>query len=149
MLDATTTFHTRRYLSSIWVVNHCSGYTQSASVDGNRECAATTNKAVADYLSDEAHYGPTGIVMMDFAGVDRSGSHDVMGQTLLQTIVDLNFRYQPMTTAISLPEANGGQQDGVGPEASSTSYDLSGRPVSAARPSKGIVVSKGRKQLKR
>lgn len=149
MLDATTTFHTRKYLSSIWVVNHCSGYTQSASVDGNRECAATTNKAVADYLSDETHYGPTGIVMMDFAGVDRSGSHDVMGQTLLQTIVDLNFRYQPMTTAISLPEANGGQQDGVGPEVSSTAYDLSGRPVSTAGPSKGIAVRKGRKELKR
>ena len=149
MLDASTTFHTRKYLSNIWVVNHCSGYTQSASVDGNRKCAATTNKAVVDYLADETHYGPTGIVMMDFAGVDRSGSYDVMGQTLLQTIVDLNFRYQPMTTAIALPEVDGGHQDRVGQKDSSPAYDLSGRPLPVKGPSKGIAVSKGRKQLTR
>ena len=33
----------------------------------------------------------TGLVMMDFAGVDRSGSHDVMGRKLVNAVINSNF----------------------------------------------------------
>ncbi len=79
-----------------WVINHTSGYTQSglfATADAYRLNAASTNIAVVDYLSDEANAGPTGLVMMDYAGVDRSGDYDVNGRKLVDAVIDNNFRY--------------------------------------------------------
>ncbi len=84
----------------VWVINHTSGYSQIsfvATADAYRLNAASTNKAVADYLSDEAKAGPTGLVMMDFAGVDKSGSYDVEGRRLTDAIIRNNFLYEPRT----------------------------------------------------
>ncbi len=83
-----TVFHT-------WVINHTSGYcnTGIASRNAYRANAVSTNTAVADYLSGRSQTGPTGMVMMDFAGVDLSGDHEVNGRKLIDAIVDNNFRY--------------------------------------------------------
>ena len=136
MLDFSTQLHAARTLGNYWIINHTSGYTKSASVNGNRECAASTNKAVIDYLADESHWGPTGIVMMDFAGTDRSGDYDVMGQTLVETIIDLNFRYDAKTTGIESPSVK--HDDGL-------LYDLQGRRVDSMQ--QGIVIQDGKKHL--
>ena len=136
MLDFSTQLHAARTLGNYWIINHTSGYTKSASVNGNRECAASTNKAVIDYLADESHWGPTGIVMMDFAGTDRSGDYDVMGQTLVETIIDLNFRYDAKTTGIESPSVK--RDDGL-------LYDLQGRRVDSMQ--QGILIRDGKKHL--
>lgn len=89
-----------RMSSSYWSVNHTSGYTRSASSDGNRENARNTNGVVLDYLADESHSGRAGIVMMDFAGVDRSGDYDVRGLALTKAVIEQNRRYLSIGTGI-------------------------------------------------
>lgn len=80
--------------ANLWVVNHTSGYTKSASSDGNRELAAKANSTLLDCLSDASiSAGPTGIVLMDFAGVDESNKYAVNGLSLVNAIVNHNFRY--------------------------------------------------------
>lgn len=78
----------------VWVMNNTSGYSSSliATADSYRLNAATTNKAFIDHLN-EIEAGPTGIVMMDFAGVDKSGSYEVNGLKLVNAIIDNNFNY--------------------------------------------------------
>lgn len=79
---------------NIWVINHTSGYSKTtfgaATRDGYRENAATQNAAVINYLSQ--HSGSTGMVMMDCAGVDRSGNYDVKGLALVKAIIANNFK---------------------------------------------------------
>ena len=84
--------------SRLWAINHTSGYTTSSS-DGNRDNAVTQNTAVIDFLAE--HSGPTGIIVMDFAATDRSGSYDVNGQRLAQAIIDNNFRSSDYARAIA------------------------------------------------
>ena len=96
LLDYSVTLY--ESTSHIWVINHTSGYSQIsfvATADAYRLNASYTNKAAADYLSDEANAGPTGLMMMDFAGVDKSGSYDVEGRRLIDTIINNNFLYTP------------------------------------------------------
>lgn len=82
----------------IWAINHTSGYTANASSDGNRNNAAAQNKALAGWLQE--HCGPTGIVVMDFGGVDRSNGYDVMGLTLVRALIDNNFKTSEYAAAI-------------------------------------------------
>lgn len=93
LLDHSTTLHT--VSGHQWVINHTSGYYASlfATADAYRKNAATTNRTVIDYLADENHAGPTGLIMMDFAGTDRSGLYDVNGLALTEAVIDNNFRY--------------------------------------------------------
>lgn len=137
MLDFTVTLHKRTLLNNVWIINHCSGYTQPASIEGIRECAATTNKYVADYLADESHWGPTGIVMMDFAGIDRSGDIDVMGQTLINAIIENNFRYEPKTSSIDIIETVGSHQ----------AFNLQGQPLPDHQHRQSIIIKDGKKLL--
>lgn len=106
-------------------INHASGYTQSASTDGIRDNAAKCNQKIIDYLSDDSHAGPTGIVFMDFAGTDRSKSYDVKGLELVNTIINNNQRYTPAkkadNTGITLTQ----QERSAG----TLRYDLQGRKV--------------------
>ncbi len=79
---------------NIWVINHTSGYSKTffgaATRDGYRDNAATQNTAAINYLSQ--HPGPTGIVMMDCAGVDRSENYNVKGLALVKALIDNNFK---------------------------------------------------------
>lgn len=94
LLDLSTTFNTTT--PHAWVINHTSGYCKTgllATRDSYRTNAVSTNQAVIDYLSDETHAGPAGMVMMDFAGVDKSGDYEVNGKKLVEAVVENNFRY--------------------------------------------------------
>ena len=94
MLDYSVTLNTGS--AHNWVMNNTSGYCSTglfATADAYRRNAATTNIAVVDYLADESHAGPTGVVMMDYAGVDHSGDFDVNGSKLLDALIANNFRY--------------------------------------------------------
>lgn len=71
-------------------INHTSGYTSSASSAGNRNNAQNCNAHLLALLADGLHNGPTGIVMMDFAGADKSGGYATNGQALIDAVVARN-----------------------------------------------------------
>lgn len=71
-------------------INHTSGYTASASSAGNRDNAQNCNTHLLNLLTDGRHNGPTGIVMMDFAGADKSGSYNTNGQALIDAVIACN-----------------------------------------------------------
>ena len=75
-----------------WVINHASGYysPSTVTVDSYRVNANAINGEVARYLKEGK--GPVGIIMMDFAGADRSGDRVVDGKILIDAIVERNFR---------------------------------------------------------
>lgn len=79
-----------------WTVNHCSGYTQSASSDANRELASLTNGYLLSMLQGPtAPQGPLGIVMMDFAGADASSGYETLGGRLVDALIAHNDTYIP------------------------------------------------------
>lgn len=79
--------------TDVWVINHTSGYTKSASSDGNRDMAAKANTALIADLAAQTVPGPTGIVMMDFAGEDVSSDYNTNGLALVNAIIARNFDY--------------------------------------------------------
>ena len=95
LLDYSTTYAGQGH---IWFINHLSGYSLTESFfgsevslsDGYRDNAATQHQAVIDYLS--THNGPMGLMMMDYAGTDRSGNYDVKGLAVTEAIIENNFR---------------------------------------------------------
>ena len=111
VLDYSTQLHTKS--GHNWVINHTSGYYASSIFDKlnmqncYRKNAAVTNIEVVNYLADEDHAGPIGLVMMDFAGVDRSGSYDVNGKQLVEAIVANNFRYTMRGIVTGVEEVSG------------------------------------------
>ena len=120
---ANNVYKASRHL--VMCINCASGYTESASSDGNRDNAAQCNKKIIDYLADESHWGPTGIIFMDFAGTDTSNSYEVKGMALVNAIISNNQRYVPVkkgddTGIITLRKTTkgGGKR-----------YNLSGQPV--------------------
>lgn len=52
---------------------------------GIRNCAAECNKVVIDYL--DSHSGPAGLVMTDFGGVDSYSGTNVLGASLVTSLV--------------------------------------------------------------
>ena len=123
-------------------INCASGYTASASTDGIRDNAAQCNKKVVDYLADEAHAGPTGIIFMDFAGVDTSDSYEVKGADLVNTIVNNNLRYVPVKK-----ENNTGIDDvTLHPDEKDVTYDLQGRRV-IGQVKAGLLIKNGKKSF--
>ena len=66
--------------------------------NGYRENATYTNRAFIDYLT-EHEAGPTGIVLMDYAGVDQSQGYNTgtvyatLGKELTDTLIANNFKY--------------------------------------------------------
>ena len=98
MLQFSTSENTN---PGLWVINQTSGYSKTADIlgntaatsDGYRDNAQTQNPAAATYIN--SHPGSTGIIMMDFAGEDASGSYQVKGQTLTNAIVANNSKAGP------------------------------------------------------
>ena len=82
------------------VINHMSGYSEEKQIEGTttnmatnkgyRDNAAHTNKCAIKYL--KKHKGPTGLVMMDYAGVNKSEGFRVRGLELTQTVIKQNFK---------------------------------------------------------
>ena len=87
----------------LWVINQTSGYSKTGSMfgytfatsEGYRANAATQNPIVIDYLS--SHTGPTGIILMDFAGEDASSGYNVKGQALTNALIANNSKTGPNT----------------------------------------------------
>ena len=100
LLNFSMAHKTKRAGSIIWVFNFASAYSKVESIfgyevsssDGYRENATYTHAAILDILQEKPA-GPTGIVLMDYVGVDRSGDYDVRGKETLEAIIDNNFRY--------------------------------------------------------
>lgn len=81
---------------NMWFINHTSGYkytsteftkTPVSTSEGYRANAADTNKFLIERIKGRM---TTGLVMMDFAGVDRSEGYDVMGKRLVQAVINSN-----------------------------------------------------------
>ena len=81
---------------NMWFINHTSGFKYTSTEftkepvstsEGYRANAADTNKFLAERIKGHM---TTGLVMMDFAGVDRSGNYDVMGKRLVQAVINSN-----------------------------------------------------------
>lgn len=82
---------------NLWVINHTSGYTRAAFPHGTwgyRENAERANRHLWQLLQQEPH-GPTGIVLMDYGGVEKSGDQNTMGRTLVEALIANNFKYTP------------------------------------------------------
>ncbi|MBR5052909.1 MAG: hypothetical protein IKW91_06755 [Bacteroidaceae bacterium] len=85
----------------LWVINQTSGYSKTASIfgntvatsDGYRENAQTQNAAAINYINTIS--GPTGIILMDFAGEDASNGYQVKGQALTNAIIANNAKGTP------------------------------------------------------
>ena len=82
MLDATAAADEPRPL----VVNHVSGYL--GKLPDYRGNARNVNGKTAEYIKNLD--GPAGIVMMDFAGTDRSSGIEVGGQKLVEAVIGNN-----------------------------------------------------------
>lgn len=100
LLDFSTTHEVKQTSTITWVFNFASAYSLTQNLfgnevslsDGYRDNAAHTHAAILDYLATHDP-GPTGIVMMDFVGVDESAGYAVRGQELVDAIIQNNFRY--------------------------------------------------------
>lgn len=72
-------------------INHTSGYTKSYFLSNRylADCAEQCNELALNYIL--SHSGPTGVIMMDFAGTDHLelslSSHDTRGQLLTDAII--------------------------------------------------------------
>lgn len=121
-----------------WVFNFASAYSKVTDLFGNsvslsegyRDNASHTHAAILDILS--GNHGPTGVVLMDYAGVDISEDYNVRGRELVQTIIANNFTYLDDLSGIS--ESISSDADRTTPVAI---YSLLGRRLEAPR--KGTV----------
>lgn len=100
MLDSSTHMNPSDPQSLAWVFNFGSAYSKVQNIfgreislsNGYRDNASHTHKAFLNYLHTHPA-GPTGIILMDFAGVDRSNEYDTHGAALVQAIIHNNFQY--------------------------------------------------------
>lgn len=134
LLDYGMTRKTTSKAQIRWIFNFASGYSKTAfgypSSDGYRDNATHTHAALLEYLANSPG-GPTGAVMMDYVGVDKSGSYDVRGLEAVQAIIDNNFKYLIKdTTAIVPIEATLKGEPCI--------YSLTGTPL--AQPQEGINI---------
>ena len=82
LLDATASAGDSRPL----VINHASGYV--GGLPDYRANARDINSRLVAHVAQR--HTPTGIVMMDFAGVDRSNGVSVGGEKLVRALIDNN-----------------------------------------------------------
>ena len=140
LLDFSTKNNVKSAKQYVICINSTSGYTASASTDGNRDNAVQCNKKVIDYLTDEAHAGPTGIILMDFAGTNKSGNKEVNGLKLVQTIISNNQKYVPVkkadNTGINAPKGE--------MRVDTERYDLTGRRTQNQLQSAKIVLERNK-----
>lgn len=100
MLDFSTRMKYTDPQEIRWVFNFASAYSKVESIFGRkislskgyRDNATYTHKAFLDYLATHPA-GPTGIILMDFVGVDSSNGYSIQGGKLVDAIINNNFRY--------------------------------------------------------
>jgi hypothetical protein len=99
MLDFSTTHRAAQSSDIVWVLNFCSAYSKVARLfghdistsNGYRDNAVHTHAAFLRYLQTHKA-GPTGIVLMDYAGIDRSHDYQVDGLKMVSAIIGTNWR---------------------------------------------------------
>lgn len=143
LLRFSTTHATTSASSIRWVMNFASaysqvfdlfGYTVSTS-DGYRNNAVHTHAAILDFLRDNAA-GPTGIIFMDYAGIDQSNDYATRGKELVEAIIANNFGYLDDMSGIHSPSIPSSGR--VGEAATSVAiYSLLGKRLSTPRP--GVI----------
>ena len=98
MLDFSTTHKASNANDVVWVLNFASAYSKVLKLfghsistsNGYRDNAVHTHDTFLRFF--ETHpKGPTGIVLMDFAGMDKSHDYQVNGKMLVKAIIDRNF----------------------------------------------------------
>lgn len=155
MLDYSTK-HNATVASTIhWYFNFASAYSKVGTIpligttvslsDGYRDNASHTNAFITQYMkADDYKPGPTGIILMDYAGVDKSKGYDVCGLQLVQALIDNNFGYiEDVPVGIEEVERFH-PSDPSSPRHSL--YDLLGRPVE--KTGHGIFIKNGRKVVR-
>ena len=91
LLDFSTSGLTRRAGHHAWVVNHTAGYTSSTGTRTTyRNNATTQNPNAINYINNQPTPGPTGIILMDYAG---SNSNSCAGLDLVNAIIANNTNY--------------------------------------------------------
>lgn len=125
-----------------WVMNYTAGNTQTFLSDGYRDNAVYAHQVVLDYLADADHNGSTGIIFMDFAGVDTTtGSSDttyeVKGLQLVDALIAQNFR----AAATAIDDV----QQPMSHAHSDSWHDLNGRKLAKQPTTPGIYLYQGRK----
>lgn len=93
-LDIAQEFHTNKTMKNHWMLNHVSGYARISSSDTYRSNAAAQNPKVIEYLHNRTTPGSTGILLFDYSGAATSGSYNVQGDVMLQTVIDNNYKYR-------------------------------------------------------
>ena len=113
LLDFSTTHRTITPMQTVWVFNFASAFSKRVSLlnynislsDGYRDNAAHTHAAMLEYLSSHAA-GPTGVVLMDYAGVQQTKGYDTRGLEMVETLIANNFRYiDPLPLSVAKPAA--------------------------------------------
>ena len=97
-----------------WYLNFASAYSKVANIfgyevslsDGYRDNATFTHRALLDFMASRKAFGPTGIVLMDYVGVDRSGEYETLGLEVVNAIIENNFKYLSDVTAVHTPSSN-------------------------------------------
>lgn len=125
-------------------INHTSGYTNKGNlfgvptVTGVRDNAAKANTHLLTLLADERRAAwCTGLVMMDFAGVDTSGGVEVNGARLVEAVIASNA-FDQAPVHVDSPACSG---------AATSVYDLSGRPLAMPAPQR-LSIDNGRKVVR-
>ncbi|MDD6252776.1 MAG: hypothetical protein PUA96_01785 [Bacteroidales bacterium] len=93
-LDIAHQFHTNDAMKNHWMLNHVSGYVGSSTSNTYRANAAAQNPKVIEYLHNRTTPGSTGILLFDYSGAATSGSYNVQGDVMLQTVIDNNYKYR-------------------------------------------------------
>lgn len=93
-LDIAQKFHTEDALKNHWMLNHVSGYVGYSTSNTYRANAAAQNPKVIEYLHNRTAPGSTGILLFDYSGAATSGSYNVQGDVMLQTVIDNNYKYR-------------------------------------------------------
>ena len=97
MLDATAA-RDLTAAAPAWVFNYSAGYLKNVTSNHYRENATRTNRLVIDYLKNPLHNASTGIIYMDYAGMDKtpgyleSTVYETYGLQLVEALINQNFR---------------------------------------------------------
>lgn len=97
MLDYSTTHTVSNKGQIVWIYNFASAYSEVffgsiSTSNGYRNNATRTHAAIIDYLNTHKA-GPTGIVLMDYVGVDNSKDYATRGKEVVEMLIENNFKY--------------------------------------------------------
>ena len=119
LLKYSMAYKNDKATSVTWFMNFASAYSKVLSLfgsnistsDGYRDNATYTHATIIDYLNTSAQAGATGIVLMDYVGVDQTGEYNTRGREVVKAIIANNFRYlndevENPSSAINTPKVD-------------------------------------------